>query len=288
MLGMGATLAVRDFGKVLQRPGPLLLGLCIQLIFMPALAMLWIHLFGFSEGWAVGLILVSVVPGGAFSNLLTFLARGHVPLSIAMTTASTAGCIATVPLILGLLAETHLPADFSFPTTKVVFDIFGFLLIPLAIGMAIFRTLPKHAAKVSKWSINLSVTLIILITVGALGAGRIKVGEYGIVPPLRILAFGVFASIAVPHIVRLFRRTDDEAVALTIEVCVRNVGVALLLIHFFFPDSPAQGHVLYTCLFYAGISGALTLFPLLRHRYGRSPVLLRKALPPPKPAPADG
>lgn len=275
MLGMGATLSIRDFVVIAKDPRGLLVGLALQLLWVPALTWLFIAGFRLSEGWAVGLVLVAVVPGGAFSNLLTFLGRGNVPLSISVTTASNLACIFSVPLLIQLLASASLPPDFAFPARRIVFEIFGYLLIPLALGMVVYRWNTAKAARFSKWCINTSIGFIALITLGSLGSGRIKIPEYGWLPPLRIVLFGLTLAVVTPHICRLVRRYDDDTTALTIEVCVRNVGVALLLYRNFFAGRPEQGHVLYTCLFYAGMSGLLTLPALLRHRFGRSPVLLR-------------
>lgn len=272
MLGMGATLSIRDFGSILRDPLGLALGLFLQLVLVPALALGFTYVFDLSEGWAVGLILVSVVPGGAFSNLLTFLGRGNTPLSISMTVAATLGCVATVPFVLGLAASSHLPADFAFPTRRIMIEIFLYLMVPLGFGMVLFRLAPRFSKAVSDWSIRGAMALIVYITITALGSGRIKVLEYGLVPPAIILLFGVCLAIIVPMVPRTLGRYDDDTLALGIEVTVRNVGVALLLVHFFFPGSEANGHVLYTCLFYAGLSGWLAVPMLLRNRWGRSPI----------------
>jgi bile acid:Na+ symporter, BASS family len=277
MLGMGATLTVRDFLGIAKNPGGLAIGLGLQLVFIPALAMLFIRGLSIPPGWAVGLILVSVVPGGAFSNLVTYLGRGDVPLSITLTATSTVGSIVTVPLLLGLLASAELPSDFVFPVGKVVRDILFFLLVPTLVGMVVLRIWPTRAPIVSRWAIRASVALLLLIVVGTLGAGRIKIAEYGWAPPARIVGFGIAAALVTPQLCRLLGRYDDETIALNTEVCIRNIGVALLMLQFFFPGRPEQGHVLYTCLFYSGMSGMLALPSVLRHRRGGSAVLLRSA-----------
>jgi bile acid:Na+ symporter, BASS family len=281
MFGMGATLSVRDFGGIARDPSGLAIGLGLQLVMVPLIALGFTWVFAMPEGWAVGLLLVSVVPGGAFSNLLTFLGRGNTPLSISMTVAATTGCIVTVPLILDLVAAGHLADDFAFPRTRIVFEIFAYLLVPLAIGMITYRLSERWAPRLSVWAIRGSVLLIVLITVDALGSGRIQVMAYGVVPPLLIILFGLVLAVAVPVACRLAGRYDEDTVALGIEVTVRNIGVALLLVQFFFPGTEANGHVLYTCLFYAGLSAFLAVPMALLHRAGRSPVLLlpRRARP---------
>ncbi len=276
MVGMGATLRVADFALVLQHPKGLALGLGLQLLVVPALAAAYIAVLGLSDGWAVGLILVAAVPGGAMSNLFTYLGKGSVPLSIAVTTTTTFLCMATVPVVLGLLAQEHLPPDFAFPYGRIVRDIVAFLLVPLLVGMAVLRFAPTRALAFSQWSIRASVAIIALLVVSSLGSGRIQVAAYGFGPPLTIIGFGVLLALVTPQVVRLAGRYDDDNLALSVEVVVRNTGIALLLFHFFFPDQPQQIHVLYTCLFFAGLSPFLAVPLVLRHRAGRSMVLLRR------------
>ncbi len=275
MLGMGATLSLKDFGAIAKRPKALMLGLALQWIYVPVVAYAMGLGFKLDAGWAVGLILVAAVPGGATSNLLTFLGKGNVALSIAVTTASTLLCVATVPMVLSIFASEHLPATFEFPTLRIFRDIGLFLLAPLAIGMGIFRWNEEHAARVSKWSIRLSVASIVVIATAALGSGRIEPLSYGLFSPGLIVVFGLVLTLSVPQIVRALGFDDLDTLALSIEVIVRNIAIGLLLVQFFFPGEDAQGHVLFTCLFYSGLSLPCVLPMLYRGRKGSSPALFR-------------
>jgi BASS family bile acid:Na+ symporter len=236
---------------------------------------------GLGNGWAVGLMLVAVLPGGALSNLLTFVGRGHVPLCIALTTASTLGAMVTVPLMLEVMARAFLPVDFRFPTERAVREIFLYLLLPLAAGMLLRRLHRGRADAAAPWAIRASLIIVAVIAVGALGSGRIRVVEYGWQPPLVILAYGLSCVVLVPQLCRLLGRYDDETVALTVQAALRNIGIGLLLVRFFFPGEAAQGHVLYTCLFYAGLQLCLTLPIVLRHRVGRGSAMFWPARPRP-------
>jgi BASS family bile acid:Na+ symporter len=281
MFGMGCTLGLGDFALVLRYPRALLLGLAFQLVLVPLVALAFAHGFGLSKGWAVGLMLVSVVPGGAFSNLLTFIGRGSVPLSIALTTVSTLGAVVTVPLWLDLMASAFLPGGFVFPTERAMTEIVLYLLLPLGAGMLLRRWHRGRADALAPWAIRASLLAVIVIATGALGSGRIRVIEYGWQPPLLILAFGVALVTLTPQLCRVFGRYDDETVALSVEVAVRNIGIALLLVQFFFPGDAAQSHVLYTCLFYAGAQLGLALPIVLRHRVGRGSAMFWPARPRP-------
>jgi len=284
MLGMGATLTMQEFIDVLKDPRGLSLGLALQLIFVPALALLFIYGFSLSPGWAVGLLLIAVVPGGAFSNLLTYIGKGNAALSVSLTTASNILCVFTIPLLLDLVVADFMPADFEVPTERIVKEIIGYLLVPLVVGMVILRARPDLAGPIAQWSIRGSLVLLATIVVSSLGSGRIKVAEYGWGPPLRLILFGILLSRLSTLLCRLFGRYDDDTTAIAIEVVVRNIAVALLLVHFFFPGHPAQAHVLYSCLFYAGAAFFIGLPIALDNRRGRSAAWPLAPRPRPRPA----
>lgn len=279
MFGMGATLGIRDFLEVMRHPAGVSIGVGLQWLVVPLLGLLWGVLFQLSPGWAVGLILVTVTPGGAFSNLLTYLGRGHLALSIAVTLVATLSCVITAPVLLGLLVAGHMPPDFAFPTGRVVFEVSVYLLGPLAAGMAVYHYLPRRAPGISKAAIWVSLTLVLVIAGGALTSGRIEVAAHGWRPPLIILLFAAINHLLAGEVAHLLRRTDAETLALSIEVSVRNGGVGLLLLQFFFPGQPEQGHGLYTILFYTGLQVWVTVPAIVRHRLGRSPLWLRRPRP---------
>lgn len=282
MLGMGATLSARDFLLVAREAKGVCIGLALQLVFMPALTVGFVQLFDLAPGWAAGLLLIAVVPGGVFSNLLTFLGRGNVPLSVSVTLSTTLACLVTVPVLLRWLAGAYLPPGFAMPAGHVMREISLYLLLPLAVGMLLFRFDPARAQPIAKWSIRISTWLIAVVVVSSIGSGRIEIGAYGFRPPLLLALFGTLVAVLVPWLCRLLRRYDDDTVALGIEVSVRNIGLALLLIRFFFPGAPEQGHVLYTCLFYGGMQLFMALPIALRHRAGRAPVLFLPRRPRPQ------
>ncbi|MDD9938755.1 MAG: bile acid:sodium symporter [Myxococcales bacterium] len=274
MLGMGATLTVGDFLDVMRERVSVIVGLSLQWLFVPALALAIVYGFELSAGWAVGFLLIAVVPGGTASNLFTFLGRGNTALSVSITLVTTVGSVLSVPLMLRLLADSYVPDDFAFPTGRIVTEIVAYLIAPLALGMWLLRASPVRAEPISKWSIRLSVIFIAMIVVSSLGSGRIEVPAYGWGPPLMLILFGVVLSQVTPLLCRAMRRYEDDATAIGIEVCVRNVGLALLLVRFFFPGQPEQAQVLYATLFYGGMSFFLGIPIAIRHRrYGRLSLL---------------
>src|SRR3954452_14182355 len=112
MLGMGATLSAADFAAVARRPRFLLVGAACQFLLTPLLAVLLNHAFDVPPGIAVGIILVSAMPGGTLSKVFAYLGRGNIALSISLTVTGTFASMATVPLLLTLLATEYVPPGF--------------------------------------------------------------------------------------------------------------------------------------------------------------------------------
>ena len=280
MLGMGAALTVRDFARVVGEGRSLTVGLVLQLVYVPLFTAAFVFVSGMSEGWAVGLCLVAAVPGGALSNLLTHVGRGRVALSIALTLVATLAAMVTVPFVLGLLASEYLPSTFAFPRGRITSDIGLYLLLPLAVGMGLHHLWPQGASRFSPWAVRVALGLLLVLIVSSLASGRIDVLGHGVGPPLRIIAFGALLLVTTLHLSRLCGLHDPDSLAIGIEVVVRNVALALFLVKFFFADDDRQAEVLYTCLFYAGMSWAVAAMPIVRHRGGRSIVAFREPHPP--------
>lgn len=275
MLGMGATLAPRDFLALAKSPRALLFGVVIQLIVIPPVALLAATLLELPPEVTVGLVLVAAMPGGAMSNIFTFLGRGNSALSIAMTTTSTLVCLLTTPLVLHIFAARYLPSTVSMPAGEIVVEILWSLLLPLGIGMLLSRKLGGFRERFTKICIQLSLLFLSLMVVGSLASGRIHITAYGLWVPVGIVTFCVLAQILSMGLAWLVRLSDPDNLAIGIEVTLRNMNLALLLKASLFPivvggDNRLTDAVLFVILYYGGTSLWVILLPLIRHRNGRS------------------
>jgi BASS family bile acid:Na+ symporter len=113
MVGMGATLTVQEFADVCRAPQGVLSVLIAQIVVTPLLAVGLAYVFRLPAGAALGLLLIAAVPGGMFSNLLTYLGRGNVALSIAATAVSTLLCLVSTSILLRIYGAAYLPDDFA-------------------------------------------------------------------------------------------------------------------------------------------------------------------------------
>ena len=123
MLGMGALLAPRDFVTVFRLPRALLVGLSLQWVIVPTIAISLPLLFLVSPPVTVGLVLVAAVPGGTMSNIYTHFAKGNIALSISLTAVTTVAALFVTPTMLRVFAGDLLPPGFSMPTGEIALEI---------------------------------------------------------------------------------------------------------------------------------------------------------------------
>lgn len=233
MLGMGLTLTIEDFRPVVARPRPLALGVLLQFSVMP--------LLGFGVGWAldlpremaVGLILVACCPGGTASNVIAFLARADLALSVAMTSVSTLAAVVMTPLLTRALAGRLVEVD----AWGLLQSIVLIVLIPVVAGALANRYLSAPARRVSQVSPVVSIVFIVLIVGSIMGANRDAILAHWGVMSLAVLALHT-GGFAVGYAVA--RLAGDPAVARTasIEVGMQNSGLGTALARQHFPDLP--------------------------------------------------
>ena len=258
MLGMGATLTIKDFKDVVSMPRAVSIGLFIQLLIVPLTAFAFISLNELNAGLLIGIALISAIPGGTTSNIFTYIARGNVPLSISITSLTTLTCLFTTPLMMNLLAADSLPNSFNMPTKQIVSDIAFTLLLPLIIGMATLYYLPSVAKATAKWSIRLSMLGILIILIGSSSSGRLNLEAFGTANLILVTAFISILTIISLLSSKLFTLSPFDSNAINMEVIVRNVNLAVLIKASIFPATTNSNDtigdtVLFTILLYGGL-----------------------------------
>lgn len=273
MLGMGATLALSDFTRVATDPRGFSIGIALQLLLVPLIAWALISVSDASPGLAVGLAICAAIPGGSVSNIFTFFARGHIALSIALTSIATLACLVTTPLILDLLIAHHLPEGFTMPAGRIAMEIGLCLLLPLVLGMLYLRLFPKSAPVLSRWCIRGSLFVIGLIVVGALGAGRLDLESFGGDNIIWVVAFIVILSAVSFVLPRLLGANRADVAAINIEVTVRNTNLGLLIKASLFPaavgvSDPIGDNTLFAILLYGALMLLVSSLMIPAHRRG--------------------
>ena len=221
---------------------------------------------------AIGLALCAAIPGGTMSNVFTFLGRGHVALSIALTGLTTLACLVTTPIILSVLVAQHMPADFVMPAAQIATEIALILLLPLMLGMVFLQLFSAYAPSFSKGCIRTSVFVILLIIIGATGSGRVDYEQFGGYNLLILFGFLMIlatASWLLPHLLGVSR---PDTTAINIEATVRNGNLGLLIKASLFPavvgtPDPIGDNVLFTVLIYGGAALLLGVAQIYIHKY---------------------
>ncbi len=257
MFGMGNTLTPHQFLRVVRAPQGIVLIVVLQSVVAPCLAIAMSRLLGLPSGIAIGMLLVAALPGGLFSNVLTFLGRGNVALSVSATALCTLGSLVMTTLILKTFGSAQLPSDFTMPVGHILFEISFCLLLPLVVGMVIRRLFPSHHSTIANWCTKFSMVLLAVIIVGAMSAGRIQVSSYDWRSLIALAIYPIlllWVAYAIGLICKL-KRADLLTVG--IETVVRNSHLGVLLKASLFPVEKGQflgDAVLFVILFYGGMS----------------------------------
>lgn len=225
MLGMGITLSIEDFRAVLRMPKAVAAGFLAQYTIMPFLGWAIAHGLKLPQQFAVGLILVSCCPGGTASNVVTFLAKGNVALSVLMTMCSTFGAVFMTPVLTKWLAGTIVPVDawgLFLSTVQVV-------LLPLVIGLVLHHYTPKLVDFVLPAAPLVSVITIALICASIIGQSATAIRESGarLITAVLLLHAGGFGFGYI--LARLLRYDSVVARTVSIEVGMQNSGLGAVL-----------------------------------------------------------
>lgn len=235
MLGMGVTLSVDDFKRVLKMPRAIAVGFAAQYLIMPALGWSIARLLRLDTPLAVGLILVACCPGGTASNVVTYLARANVALSVLMTMCSTFAAIVLTPLLTKWLAGTYVPVD----AWSLFFDTIKVVLAPLLLGLFLHHAFPRAVRAVLPAAPLVSVVVIALICASVIGqrAGDIRQSGGLLLGAVFLLHAGGFALGYI--FARLFGYDETIRRTISIEVGMQNSGLGVVLAQNNFPQMPA-------------------------------------------------
>ncbi|BCD89584.1 transporter [Pseudomonas solani] len=230
MLGLGLSLTLADFARVVKFPKPVLIGLGCQILLLPLACFLLAKGFQLEAALAVGMMLLAASPGGTSANLYSHLAHGDVALNITLTAVNSVIAILTMPFIVNLSLAHFMTGDQAIPLqfAKVV-QVFAIVLGPVAIGMFLRSRFPGFAARMETPVKIISALFLLLIIVLAVAKDWRTFVDYAPVVGLAALAFNLI-SLAVGYFVpRLCRLSQRQAVAIGMEIGIHNGTLAIAL-----------------------------------------------------------
>ena len=230
MFGMGLTLKAEDFKVVFSRPKDVLVGCLAQFTVMPLLAFALTRIFKLEPALAIGVILVGCCPGGTASNVITYLAKGDLALSVGMTAVSTLLAPFLTPLLVWLLAGETVDVD----VVGMLLSILWVVILPIALGLLVKRCWPRTTERASAYLPALSTLAICVIVLIVIAANAHKLLAGGLVILLVVVLHNVCGLGAGYLIGTLLRLTPAKRRAISVEVGMQNSGLAssLATLHF--------------------------------------------------------
>jgi BASS family bile acid:Na+ symporter len=232
MLGMGMTLVISDFTRIIKYPKAILIGLANQLVFLPIIGFSIAILFDLNAVTAVGIMILAVCPGGPTSNLITQVCKGNIALSVTLTAIASVVSILTIPFILSYALEyftSQTDVTIKLPILQTILQIIGITIIPISIGMIIRKRKTEFANRMEKPMRIASTVIFILVFIAVLAANADKLVEgmkaAGIVTlVLNLATMGIGYLMA-----RSFKLNLKNTISITIESGIQNGTLAFVI-----------------------------------------------------------
>ena len=234
MFGMGLTLRPGDFKVVFSRPKDVVLGCIAQFTIMPLLAFLLTRLFRLSPELAIGVILVGTCPGGTSSNVMTYLSKGDVPLSVGMTAVSTV----LAPFLTPLLTYVYAGAKVDVNMASMFLSIIKVVIVPIAAGFIINHFFSRFTQNVVEILPLISTTAIVAIVAAVVSANSSKIMTSGLLIVGVVILHNVLGYFLGFSIGKLLKLDSSKCRAISIEVGMQNSGLATSLAATHFAQYP--------------------------------------------------
>jgi bile acid:Na+ symporter, BASS family len=230
MFGMGMTLTPDDFRRVLRRPLAIAIGAGLQFLVMPFAAFAVGHLLGLPEALLVGLVIVGCCPGGTASNVIAYLARADVALSISMTVVTTCLGVLLTPMLIWLYLGENVPV----PVASMLRSLIEIVFLPVALGVVINTFSGRWLAPVKPVFPLLSVGAIVVVIGIIVALNHARIADSGLLAMLAVILHNLAGLLLAYLCARALRLSQIEARTVSIEVGMQNsgLGVALALQYF--------------------------------------------------------
>lgn len=222
MFGMGTSMSVKDFASVVKTPKGVIIGVASQFIIMPLMGFLLATATDFPPEIAAGIILIGCSPSGLASNVMSYLAKANLALSITITSITTLMAPFITPALMKLLAGTLVEID----VTKMMWDIMKMIIIPIGAGLLFNKLLSGKSAWLDKAMPLVSMFGIAFIIVIIVASGRDSLLKIGPLLIAVVLIHNLFGYILGYWSGRLFKLPESDCRTIAIEVGMQNAGLA--------------------------------------------------------------
>jgi BASS family bile acid:Na+ symporter len=246
MLGMGLTLQPDDFRRLVEQPRDVAIGAVAQWVVMPLAAYALTVALSLPTELAIGVVLVGAAPGGTASNVMTYLGKGDVALSVAITTVTTLAAPVVMPAWVVFLAGEQLNVTFAQMFTSIV----QVVLVPVVAGFALRYVLDRRAPDVAEAGLDVfpavSVVAIVAIVAAVVGLSKATILTAGAAVAVAVVAHNGIGLGTGYGVGRLTGMSEDRARTCAFEVGLQNSGLAVALATSFFSPAAALPPALFS------------------------------------------
>jgi len=231
MFGMGLSLVKDDFIRLFQHPKAVIVGLVNQIILLPVIAYVLISLLNVETDIAIGIMILAACPGGPTSNLITYLAKGDIGLSISLTTVNSLITIFTIPFVIDFALTQFLEADEMVQINKLqtVVQIFVIVIIPVSLGMALKNAKPIFADKMNKPVKIASGAVLFLVIIGLVLKKKEDLIPYLKQAGLTALALNITTMLVGLLTARIAKLNLTQSRTISIESGIQNGTMAIAI-----------------------------------------------------------
>jgi len=230
MFGLGLTLTVDDFRRVVKYPKPIGIGLFCQLLVLPLVAFGICRVFGLRPEFAIGLMVLAASPGGVTSNVFSHLSHGDVALNLTLTAINSAISAILLPLFTALSIMAFAGQDQSIELQpKKIIEVFFIVLVPAAIGMWVKKIKPQFAEKSDKPIRIFSMLVLVVIIIAAIVSEGRNILSYIPEVGFSVLLFNLISLFVGYFVPTLFGIDRKQAIAVSLEIGIHNGTLALFV-----------------------------------------------------------
>ncbi|RZL61473.1 MAG: bile acid:sodium symporter family protein [Variovorax sp.] len=230
MFGLGLTLSVADFQRLLKHPKAVTIALTLQVVGLPLACYAIVVGFGLSPVFAIGLMLLAASPGGISANLFSHLFGGNVAMNISLTAVNTLLSIVTLPLIANWSIAHFARSGQVVPiqTGKLV-EVIAIVLLPVALGMVVASRRPGFSARMEKPVKIFSALVLAIVTVGAITKEWSSIATTFTQIGPAVLAFNLLSLMAGYGLSRLAGLDKPLSTAISFEIGIHNSTLAIFI-----------------------------------------------------------
>ncbi|WP_334062542.1 bile acid:sodium symporter family protein [Alteromonas genovensis] len=230
MFGMGLTLTISDFGRLLKAPKAILTGFVGQIVLLPLLTFAICLAFELPPYIAVGIMILAACPGGTTSNLISHIAKANLALSVSLTAISTIACVFTTPFIIQFAIDYFVKENApAFSVVETVLGLIGVSILPVMIGMIIRRLFTGFATKTETFFRQFSMYFMLAMIVGVLVSERNNLATSFESAFLVCLTLNLSSVLMGLLLAKISAVSFKDSLTLAIEIGVQNAALAMLI-----------------------------------------------------------